>query len=83
MLNGPNLNDFLKYIPIYFLLISLYISFYYICQYFILYIFLSCGIAHNVLVVYEGLTARMGKCEAFAGLANFGGEKHHKGRSSA
>jgi len=25
----------------------------------------------------------MGKCEAFAGLANFGGEKHHKGRSSA
>jgi len=48
-----------------------------------MHIFYVFTISPNVLVVYEGLTARMGKCEAFAGLANFGGEKHHKGRSSA
>jgi len=39
--------------------------------------------AYNVLVVNEGLAARISETEGFAGLTNFGGEKHHKGCSSA
>jgi hypothetical protein len=45
--------------------------------------YFSGRISHNVPVINDGLTARISKTEGFAGLANCGGAKHHKGRSSA